>query len=94
MTPARARPSPHQVMVGKWEPSQNDTDAQRRAGFGMTINIKAGAGECGHGDGDTRMRDRIGHYRYFLEAWFGGVDAGKNVECGAQGVLPVEYAML
>lgn len=93
MTPAKTRPSPHQVMVGKWLPSKEDTLAKRLPGFGMTINIKASNGECGHGE-DTRMQDRIGHYRYFLQEFFGGVDPGLNVDCGTQEVVALEYAAL
>lgn len=93
MTPAKKRPSPHQVMVGKWVPNRNDTLAERQPGFGMTINIKGGDGECGHGD-DTRMQDRVGHYVYFLQEFFGGVDPGLYLDCSTQKPIPLEYAAL
>ncbi|XP_073394139.1 chitinase-like protein 1 isoform X2 [Physcomitrium patens] len=75
MTPGKTRPSPHQVMVGKWVPTKNDTLAKRLPGFGMTINIRASESECGHGD-DLQMHDRIGHYVRFLHDYFGLTDPG------------------
>lgn len=93
VTPAKTRPSPHEVMVGKWVPTKNDTRLNRQPGFGMTINIKASDVECGHGD-DPRMLDRISHYLYFLQGYFGVSDPGKNLDCGLQGVVPMAYAAI
>ncbi|KAL2629082.1 hypothetical protein R1flu_013768 [Riccia fluitans] len=40
-------PSIHDVMVGKWTPTQDDVNANRKPGFGQTINIINGGQECG-----------------------------------------------
>jgi hypothetical protein len=93
MTPAKTRPSPHQIMTNKWVPNKVDTLAERKPGFGMTINIKTGDVECGHGD-DPRMQSRISHYLYFLQGYFGVQDPGENLGCGLQGVIPLAYASL
>jgi hypothetical protein len=93
MTPALTRPSPHQIMIGEWQPTKSDTMAHRLPGFGMTINVMAGDEECGHGE-DPRMGDRIGTYQKFLTSWFGNVDPGENIDCGLQGVVPLAYAAI
>lgn len=93
MTPAKTRPSPHEVMIGKWVPTKNDTLANRKPGFGMTINIKASDVECGHGD-DPRMLSRISHYLDFLQNKFQVQDPGANLDCGLQGVVPLAYASI
>jgi len=60
-------PSCHDVMVGKWQPSAEDSRLGRRPGFGMTINIINGAVEC-----KSQVRaikaerlNRIAYYRAF-----------------------------
>eukprot|EP00249_Psilotum_nudum_P013557 c24396_g1_i1 orf=500-1393(+) len=93
MTPMKKnQASCHDVMVGKWVPTKNDTYAYRTPGFGMTINILNGFVECGHGD-DTRMIDRISHFLTFLDIIGVGRDnAGSNLSCGLQGVLNSPFA--
>lgn len=91
MTPAKTRASPHQVMTNQWVPTKLDTLQERKSGFGLTINIKTGDVECGHGD-DPRMLSRISHYLYFLQGFFNVQDPGENLGCGLQGVIPLAYA--
>ncbi|MCO5612027.1 hypothetical protein L7F22_066289 [Adiantum nelumboides] len=88
MLPMRPKqPSCHDVMVGKWVPSKNDTRNSIYPGFGMTINILNGFVECGHGE-DIRMIDRVSHYLEFLELLGVGRDnAGPYTGCGLQKVL-------
>lgn len=93
MTPAKTRPSPHEIMIGKWVPTKNDTLAYRKPGFGMTINVKASDVECGHGE-DPRMQSRISHYLTFLRDTFQLDDPGSNLDCGLQGVIPLAYASM
>lgn len=93
MTPAKTRPSPHDIMIGKWVPTKVDTLALRKPGFGMTINVKTGDEECGHGD-DPNMQSRISHYLYFLNGYFKVDDPGANLGCGLQGVIPLAYASI
>lgn len=67
MTPQAGKPSAHDVMTGKWRPNAADDAANRLPGFGMTVNIINGPVECGKGENNFSMNDRIGFYRYFLK---------------------------
>lgn len=67
MTPQGAKPSPHDVITGKWKPTAAEAQKGYRAGFGMTINIVNGALECNKGAEMPAMKDRIGFYQYFLK---------------------------
>lgn len=89
MTPMKVKqPSAHQVMVGKWVPTKNDTEALRLPGFGMTINILKAEAECGTGSSDKQMNTRIAHYLDFLDHMdVGRENAGDNVDCSEQKVL-------
>ncbi|PNX99394.1 chitinase-like protein 2-like [Trifolium pratense] len=52
MTPPEKHiPSPHDVFVGNWKPTKNDTLSKRVPGFGATINILYGDQVCGQGVG-------------------------------------------
>ena len=66
MTPQTHKPSAHDVMIGKWQPNAVDKAAGRTPGFGMVINIVNGALECGLGEDNPGMKDRIGFYQHFL----------------------------
>jgi hypothetical protein len=81
MTPQTLKPSAHDVMIGKWQPSADDKAKNRKPGFGMTINIINGAIECGHGDNMFSMNDRIGFYQHFLQK-LGVSDPNCACSCG------------
>jgi basic endochitinase B len=81
MTPQTYKPSAHDVMIGKWQPSAADKAAGRFPGFGMTINIINGQVECNKGDSMYNMNDRIGFYQYFLKK-LGVSDADCVCSCG------------
>lgn len=67
MTPAKKnQPSAHDVFVGKWKPTKNDTLAKRVPGFGTTINVLYGDQSCGQGDVDS-MNNIVSHYLYYLD---------------------------
>jgi len=66
MTPQTYKPSAHDVMIGKWQPSAADKARGRTPGFGMTIDIINGEVECNKGENMGSMTDRIGYYKYFL----------------------------
>ncbi len=66
MTPQTHKPSAHDVMTGKWQPSTADKAAGRVPGFGMTINIINGELECNHGGQQPNMVERIAFYQHFL----------------------------
>jgi len=81
MTPQTYKPSAHDVMTGKWRPNAADKAAGRTPGFGMTINIVNGSVECGKGENNTGMTDRIGFYKYFLQK-LGASDLNCACSCG------------
>lgn len=67
MTPVKKnQPSAHDVFVGKWKPTKNDTLAKRLPGFGTTINILYGDAACGQGEVDS-MNNPISHYLHYLD---------------------------
>jgi hypothetical protein len=82
MTPQTLKPSAHDVMTGKWHPGAADKAAGRVAGFGMTINIVNGNVECGKGENNTGMNDRIGFYKHFLQK-LGASDPNCACSCGS-----------
>jgi len=81
MTPQPHKPSAHDVMVGKWQPSAADKAAGRVSGFGATIDIVNGPVECGKGENVFSMNDRIGFYQFFLKQ-LGVSDPNCACSCG------------
>lgn len=85
MREQKPKPSCHEVMSGKWQPSAKDLSLNRRPGFGMTINIINGGVECNSTDPgikDSRL-DRIGHYK-----WFAGllhIPVESSCDCAGMG---------
>ncbi|MCC8407302.1 chitinase [Mucilaginibacter sp. UR6-1] len=82
MTPQSPKPSAHDAICGKWQPATTEKAKGRVPGFGSTINIVNGAVECGKGDGQTNMQDRIGFYRHFLKQ-LGAADNNCACSCGS-----------
>jgi len=78
MTPQSPKPSCHDVMSGRWNPSPDDVNQGRIPGFGMTINIINGGLECGRPT-DDRVERRVNFYRQFCQTI--GVSADSNVYC-------------
>ncbi|XP_042966915.1 chitinase-like protein 2 [Carya illinoinensis] len=67
MTPIKKhQPSAHDVFVGNWKPTKNDTLSKRVTGFGTTMNVLYGDSVCGQGDSDS-MNSMISHYLYYLD---------------------------
>lgn len=81
MTPQTNKPSAHDVMIGKWQPSAADKAKGRVPGFGMTTNIINGEVECNKGDNIESMNDRIGFYKHFLKL-LGTTDNNCACSCG------------
>ncbi|BDD12317.1 hypothetical protein FUAX_47490 (plasmid) [Fulvitalea axinellae] len=77
MTRQQAKPSCHEVMTGQWEPSAHDKSRGRLPGFGMTINIINGRGECGRWTHDAK--NRIGFYKRYMEYF--GVSGDGSIGC-------------
>ncbi|KAF0898132.1 hypothetical protein E2562_001780, partial [Oryza meyeriana var. granulata] len=85
MTPMkRKQPSAHDVFVGNWKPTKNDTLSKRYPGFGATMNILYGDLICGQGSID-KMNAIVSHYRHYLDLMGVGSDnAGDNLDCADQ----------
>lgn len=82
----KSQPSAHEIFVGEWKPTKNDTLAKRTPGFGTTMNILYGEMTCAQGDIDP-MNTIISHYLYYLDLMgVGREDAGPHelLTCGEQ----------
>jgi hypothetical protein len=82
MTPQPPKPSCHDVMTGKWTPTARDSAANRRPGFGTTVNIVNGGIECGLPHPLDKTIYRYAYYHYFC-TWL-QVPAGDNADCNTQ----------
>lgn len=82
MTPIKKKqPSAHDVFVGNWKPSKNDTLAKRGATFGTTMNIMYGDYTCGKGEDVDAMTIAISHYLHYLDLMgIGREQAGPHEE--------------
>ncbi|XP_041016567.1 chitinase 10 [Juglans microcarpa x Juglans regia] len=81
MTEQKPKPSCHDVMVGRYVPTEADTAANRTAGYGLVTNIINGGLECGIPN-DGRVSDRIGYFKRYAELF--NVDTGPNLDCENQ----------
>ncbi|XLU18788.1 hypothetical protein S245_054854, partial [Arachis hypogaea] len=81
MRETRGTLSCHNVMVGKYVPSEADIAANRTAGYGLVTNIINGALECGIPN-DPRVKDRIGFFKRYTNLF--NVDTGPNLDCAFQ----------
>ncbi|GMI74431.1 PATHOGENESIS-RELATED 3, basic chitinase [Hibiscus trionum] len=73
------KPSCHDVITGKWTPSERDIQLGRLPGYGMLTNIINGGLECGHGGPDSRVEDRIAFYKRYTTLL--GISTGDNLDC-------------
>lgn len=85
MTPKKKKqPSAHDVFVGNWKPTKNDTSEHRLPGFGATMNVLYGDLVCGQGYIDS-MNTIISHYQYYLDLMGVGREySGDNLDCAEQ----------
>ncbi|MFQ6633471.1 hypothetical protein Gotur_011789 [Gossypium turneri] len=81
MTEQSPKPSCHDVMVGKYVPTEADLAANRTAGYGLVTNIINGGLECGIPN-DARVNDRIGFFERYAQLF--KVDTGPNLDCANQ----------
>ena len=81
MTAQSPKPSCHDVITGRWNPSDADRGAGRISGYGTITNIINGGLECGRGQ-DGRVQDRIGFYKRYCDIL--GVGYGSNLDCFSQ----------
>jgi basic endochitinase B len=85
MRAQKPKPSCHEVMCGKWQPTPDDLRLGRKPGFGMTINIINGGVECNSNVPavkDLRL-ERIGFYKWF--ATLLEVSPGQDCDCAGMG---------
>ena len=86
MTPQHPKPSAHDVMAGNWQPNSFDQGKNRKAGFGMTVNIINGGLECGKGGGDIpKVTGRIGFYNRFAGILGTSTDLDGSRDCSECG---------
>ena len=81
MTPQSPKPSCHDVITERWNPSGADSAAGRSRGYGTIINIINGGLECGKG-WNAKVEDRIGFYKRYCDVL--GVGYGNNLDCYKQ----------
>ena len=82
MTAQAPKPSCHDVMTGKWKPTEKDIESGRIPGFGTTVNIINGGIECGQGKPLPKTQYRYEYYQYFCKYF--GVKPGENITCSNQ----------
>ncbi|KAK1297230.1 Basic endochitinase A [Acorus calamus] len=78
MTPQSPKPSCHDVITRRWQPSSADRAAGRLPGFSVITNIINGGLECDRGP-DARVADRIGFYKRYCDIL--RVGYGPNLDC-------------
>ncbi|KAG6412601.1 hypothetical protein SASPL_125284 [Salvia splendens] len=81
MTEQKPKPSCHNVMVGRYVPSELDRAANRTAGFGLVTNIINGGIECGVPT-SASVLDRIGYFQRYAAIF--NVTTGPNLDCQYQ----------
>lgn len=79
MTPQFPKPSCHDVIIGKWRPTAEDSAKGRLSGFGTVVNIINGGIECGNARVHDKTNYRYQYYKYFCDYFH--VDPGDNIDC-------------
>jgi hypothetical protein len=82
MTPQYPKPSCHDIMVGKWIPTNDDIQKERVPGFGATVNVINGGVECGNLAEQEKTLYRYKYFHFFCNYFH--VPAGDNVSCKTQ----------
>ncbi|MGY0038658.1 glycoside hydrolase family 19 protein [Pedobacter sp. NJ-S-72] len=86
MTPQWIKPSAHDVIIGKWNPSAADQVKGWTAGFGMVTNIINGAIECNRGEAVAAMKNRTDYYQNYLRVF--GITDSRKCSCGSMQPFP------
>lgn len=76
-TPSGTIPSIHDVITGRYVPTEEDIEAGRLDGFGLTIDIINGGLECGKVT--PQASNRVKYFKQFCALL--GVDPGPNLTC-------------
>ena len=90
MRAVNGKPSCHDIMIGKWQPSDDDKKLNRKPGFGMVINVINGGLECSPDrtpEAETKALGRIDFYKYFTAKFHIQPDA--NCDCQDMGNYPL-----
>ncbi|HEY4063456.1 MAG TPA: chitinase [Puia sp.] len=85
MRAQKPKPSCHDVVCGKWQPTSEDLRLGRKPGFGMTINIINGGVECNSllPAGRALREERIGFYKWFAHLL--QVSVEEECDCAGMG---------
>jgi chitinase len=85
MRAQKPKPSCHEVICEKWQPTAGDLRLGRKPGFGMTINIINGGLECNTPAPAMRSlrEERIGFYKWFAALL--QTPVGKDCDCAEMG---------
>ena len=82
MTPSFPRPSMHDVMVGNWSPSSDETAAGLVGPFSVTTVIMGGDKYCGWGDIENKQNvHRYTNYENLLTFWEKKPLTGEIISC-------------
>jgi hypothetical protein len=82
MTSQYPKPSCHDIMVGKWIPTQDDIQKGRVPGFGATINVINGGVECGNPVEQEKTLFRYKYFQFFCKYFH--LAPGENISCKTQ----------
>ena len=82
MTPQFPKPSCHDIMLGTWQPTAQDSAKGRLPGFGATVNVVNGGVECGKATDLDKTIFRYQYFQYFCRYFL--IAPGKNIFCNKQ----------
>ena len=82
MTAQFPKPSCHDIMVGKWVPTNDDIQKGRSSGFGATVNVINGGVECGNAHEQQKTLYRYKYFQFFCSYF--QVRPGENISCKTQ----------
>lgn len=82
MTPQFPKPSCHNIIVGKWVPTNGDIQKGRLPGFGATVNVINGGIECGNINEQPKTLYRYKYFQFFCNYFH--VQTGDNISCKTQ----------
>ncbi|HEY5368645.1 MAG TPA: chitinase [Hanamia sp.] len=82
MTPQFPKPSCHDIMIGKWVPTNDDIQKGRLPGFGATVNVINGGVECGTINEQPKTLYRYKYFQFFCDYFH--VSPGENISCKTQ----------
>lgn len=82
MTPQFPKPSCHNIIVGKWVPTDDDIQKGRLPGFGATVNVINGGVECGKISEQPKTLYCYKYFQFFCNYFH--VPTGDNISCKTQ----------